>query len=62
MHHANLLARGMPPAPCGTDEGPAVTLVGISTLRFDPEGLVLEQRDTWNQSDGRVRPPESWGR
>jgi len=52
----------MPPAPCGTDEGPAVTLVGISTLRFDLEALVLEQRDTRNQSDGRVRPPESWGR
>ena len=42
--------------------GVETTLVGTSTLRFDADGLVLEQRDTWNQSDGRVPPREGWGR
>jgi hypothetical protein len=31
-------------------------------LRFDAAGLVVEQRDTWNQADGRREPPEGWGR
>lgn len=43
------------------EDGAEVTLVGTSTLRFDADGLVVEQRDTWNQADQRVAPPESWG-
>lgn len=29
------------------------TLAGVSLLRFDPEGLVVEQRDYWNVEPGR---------
>jgi hypothetical protein len=44
------------------DEGRDVTLAGTSVLRFDDDGLVLEQRDTWNVRDGRAEPPDGWGR
>jgi ketosteroid isomerase-like protein len=44
------------------EDGAETTLVGTSTLRFDADGLVVEQRDTWNQAAGRVRPREGWGR
>jgi hypothetical protein len=39
-----------------------ITLAGTSVLRFDADGLVVEQRDTWNQADGRAEPPAGWGR
>jgi hypothetical protein len=42
--------------------GAETTIAGTSTLRFDAAGLVIEQRDTWNQSAGRVAPYEGWGR
>jgi ketosteroid isomerase-like protein len=37
------------------------TLAGTSVLRFDPEGLVAEQWDTWNVLRERRRPPSDWG-
>lgn len=43
------------------ENGVEITLAGTSILCFDPDGLVLEQRDTWNQSEGRHAPPEGWG-
>ena len=43
------------------ENGEPVSIVGTSTLRFDAAGLVVEQRDTWNQSSGRTPPPEGWG-
>ena len=43
------------------DEGREVTLAGTSVLRIDADGLVLEQRDTWNVGDGRSESPEGWG-
>jgi len=45
-----------------TENGVETTLAGTSLLRFDDDGLVIEQRDTWNQADGRREPPDSWGR
>jgi ketosteroid isomerase-like protein len=45
-----------------TENGVETTLAGTSVLRFDADGLVVEQRDTWNQADGRREPPEGWGR
>jgi hypothetical protein len=30
-------------------------------LRFDADGLVIEQRDAWNQADGLRSPPDGWG-
>lgn len=45
-----------------TENGVETTLAGTSVLRFDADRLVVEQRDTWNQADGRREPPEGWGR
>jgi len=42
-------------------EGREVTLAGTSVLHFDADGLVLEQRDTWNVRHGRSEPPAGWG-
>ena len=44
------------------ENGVERTLAGTSVLRFDDGGLVLEQRDTWNQVDGLREPPDGWGR
>ena len=44
-----------------TENGVETTLAGTSVLRFDDDGLVVEQRDTWNQADGRREPPDTWG-
>lgn len=43
------------------ESGRPTTLAGTSILRFDDDGLVLEEWDTWNQADGRV-PPPAWFR
>jgi ketosteroid isomerase-like protein len=45
-----------------TENGVETTLAGTSVLRFDADGLVVEQRDAWNQADGRREPPDGWGR
>jgi ketosteroid isomerase-like protein len=44
-----------------TESGTETTLAGTSVLRFDADGLVEEQRDSWNQIHGRREPPEGWG-
>jgi hypothetical protein len=44
------------------ENGVETTLAGTSVLHFDEEGLVVEQRDAWNQVDGRREPPHNWGR
>jgi hypothetical protein len=38
------------------ENGEEITLAGTSVLRFDAEGLVVEQWDTWNQATGRIDP------
>jgi hypothetical protein len=38
------------------------TIAGVALVRFGPDGLVTEQRDYWNAQDGRIEPPEGWGR
>jgi ketosteroid isomerase-like protein len=45
-----------------TENGVETTLAGTSVLRVDEDGLVVEQRDSWNQADGRRQPPDNWGR
>jgi hypothetical protein len=44
------------------EAGEEVTLAGTSVLRFDADGLVEAQRDTWNMTAGRHEPPDGWGR
>lgn len=41
--------------------GSVETIAGVSLLRFDREGRVIEQRDAWNSADGRVELPH-WAR
>jgi nuclear transport factor 2 (NTF2) superfamily protein len=38
-----------------------ITLAGVSVLRFDSTGLVIEQWDSWNQGEGLREPPAGWG-
>jgi hypothetical protein len=38
------------------------TLAGVSVLRFDGDGLILEQNDYWNMQPGRREAPEGFGR
>ena len=38
-------------------DGSVQSLAGTSLLRFDAEGLVVEQRDAWDGADGRVDLP-----
>jgi hypothetical protein len=41
--------------------GAGTTLAGTSVLRFDADGLVVEQWDAWNQGPGRRDPPGAFG-
>jgi uncharacterized protein (TIGR02246 family) len=44
-----------------TEAGAEITLAGTSILRFTADGLVAEQRDSWNQAAERREPPPRWG-
>jgi len=43
------------------EEGSDTTLAGTSVLRFDADGLVAAQWDTWNQLPARRDPPDDFG-
>jgi SnoaL-like domain len=43
-----------------TEEGRALTMAGVTLLSFDEEGFVLDQRDYWNDVDGRRAPYPGW--
>ena len=43
------------------ENGRQITLAGTSLIRFDADGKVLSQWDSWNQADGRIEPPPGWG-
>lgn len=43
------------------EDGADATLAGTSVLRFDEEGLVVEQWDAWNVLAERRDPPSTWG-
>lgn len=42
------------------DDDADATLAGTSVLRYDADGLVLEQWDTWNLLAERRGPPFDW--
>jgi SnoaL-like domain len=44
------------------ESGEPITLAGTSVLRFDADGLAVDQWDAWNQLDGWREPPDGWGR
>ena len=35
-------------------------MAGVTILRFDADGMVVDHRDYWNQSDRRQPPFEDW--
>ena len=39
------------------EAGELMTLAGVSLLRFDGEGLVVEHRDFWAMAEGHQDPP-----
>jgi nuclear transport factor 2 (NTF2) superfamily protein len=41
-------------------EGGDVTIAGCDMLRFDDDGLCIEQRDYWNVASGRLPDGEGW--
>lgn len=43
------------------EDGADTTLAGTSVLRFDADGLVAEQWDTWSVLPERREPPADWG-
>jgi ketosteroid isomerase-like protein len=43
-----------------TDGDPA-TLAGSAIARFDADGLIIQSRDYWHQTDGHIPPPISSG-
>lgn len=42
-------------------DGRDLTLAGVTLLRFDRDGLVVEHRDYWALEDGRREPAPGWG-
>jgi hypothetical protein len=42
------------------ESGAPTTLAGTTVLRFDADGLVLDQRDYWNEVDRREPPYAGW--
>ena len=44
------------------ENGEEVTYAGTSNLRFDSDGLTVDQWDSWNRAEGRLEPPDGWGK
>jgi ketosteroid isomerase-like protein len=43
-------------------DGRDTTLAGVSMLRFGSDGLVVDQRDYWNEAkETAITPPYEWG-
>jgi ketosteroid isomerase-like protein len=42
------------------EAGEEVTLAGTSVLRFDADGMVVDQWDAWHLIAGRSEPPPDW--
>ena len=43
-----------------TEDDNDLTMAGVTILRFDADGMVVDHRDYWNQSDRREPPFEDW--
>jgi len=43
-----------------TEEEQELTLAGVTLLRFDADGMVVDHRDYWNQVDRREPPFAGW--
>ncbi|MBV9101422.1 MAG: nuclear transport factor 2 family protein [Candidatus Dormibacteraeota bacterium] len=43
-----------------TEGGRDLTMAGVTVLRFDNNGLVVDHRDYWNEVDGRSEAFPDW--
>ncbi len=43
-----------------TEDGNDLTMAGVTVLRFDGDGMVVDHRDYWNEVAGRQPPFTSW--
>lgn len=43
-----------------TEDGADLTMAGVTVLRFDAGGMVVDHRDYWNATDGREPPFDGW--
>jgi len=43
-----------------TEGGEDLTMAGVTILRFDADGMVVDHRDYWNQLDRREPPFDGW--
>ena len=43
-----------------TEAGRELTMAGVTVLRFDDDGLVVDHRDYWNEVPGKVEPFAGW--
>ena len=42
------------------EQGDELTLAGVTVLRFDDEGKVVDHRDYWNEIERREPPYHGW--
>ena len=42
------------------EQGDQLTLAGVTVLRFDDDGKVVDHRDYWNEVDRREPPYDGW--
>ena len=42
------------------ETGDDLTMAGVTILRFDADGMVVDHRDYWNQLDQREPPFDGW--
>jgi nuclear transport factor 2 (NTF2) superfamily protein len=42
------------------EDGADLTMAGVTVLRFDADGLVIDHRDYWNEVPGRYPPFPGW--
>jgi ketosteroid isomerase-like protein len=42
------------------EEGQRLTLAGMTVLRFDDDGQIVDHRDYWNQVERRQPPYQGW--
>ena len=43
-----------------TERCEPLTLAGVTVLRFDADGNIVDHRDYWNEADRRQPPYEGW--
>jgi ketosteroid isomerase-like protein len=42
------------------EDGRPLTLAGVTVLRFDADGRIVDHRDYWNEHGGRTAPYGGW--